>query len=136
MFDTNCVSSIKAEIQRQLNDGKVSVTRKTVINALKLGIDSSGVESAEIAEAAELGISVMFKMGLLPEFRTLQKLGIKPAEYVSKRAQNDDEPKIRTRKKKGGSVSASGNEAAAEPTSPAEDEPESQPEVAEAQTES
>lgn len=99
MFDNNCISAVKKEIQRQLDVNEAPVTRKTVVKALNLGLDPSGNESKDAFDAAELGISVMFKMGLLPEFRTLQKLGIKPVDYVSKR-QTQNEPKRRTRKKK------------------------------------
>lgn len=78
MFDEKCVAAVKAEIEKQLQGNK-PVTRKTVVKALSIGT------SKDEQDAAELGISVMFKLGLLPEYRALQKLGIKPADYVSKR---------------------------------------------------
>lgn len=99
MFDEKCVAAVKAEIEKQLQGNK-PVTRKTVVKALSIGT------SKDEQDAAELGISVMFKLGLLPEYRALQKLGIKPADYVSKR---------QAQKSKSDS-------AAAEPSSPAENE--------------
>jgi hypothetical protein len=86
IFDKDCVNAIKAEIQKQLDADKI-VTRKSVIAALNLGKDT------------ELALSVMFKLGAIPEYRTLQKLGIKPSSYASTKERAALKPK-RTRKSK------------------------------------
>lgn len=87
IFDKDCLTAIKTEIQKQLDADKI-VTRKSVIAALNLGKD------------AELALSVMFKLGAIPEYRTLQKLGIKPSSYTSTKERALEKGPKRTRKVK------------------------------------
>lgn len=92
IFDTNFVFAIKSEIAKQLAADNGPVTRKTVLATMSLGLDSEGMKDAELA------VSLAFRLGLVPEYKMFQKIGIKPAEYVpasKKKKEEKPEPKQR-----------------------------------------
>jgi hypothetical protein len=92
IIDPNFISSLKSEIQKQLDANGGPVTRKTVLAALDTKLD------AEQLKDAELAISLAFRLGCVPEYNMYQKIGIKPADYVptKKRSKPAKEPKANT----------------------------------------
>lgn len=90
IFDTSFIDSVKAEISKQLSASDSPVTRNTVLNALNLGLDADGLKDAELA------VSLAFRLGLVPEYKMFQKIGIKPADYVpGSKKKKEAEPKQR-----------------------------------------
>jgi predicted transcriptional regulator len=71
MFDTKFVESVKVEIERRLAANE-STNRKEILKSL--GFTQKG---------AEMAITTMFAIGLLPEYKMLKKMGIRPISYVS-----------------------------------------------------
>jgi len=84
VFDPSFITALKAEIAKQIATGD-KVTRTTVLTAL--GYDSN--------TDLELSVSLVFRLGLVPEYKMFQKVGIKPADFQPKAKA----PK-KTRKKK------------------------------------
>lgn len=87
VFDPNFIQSLKDEIAKQLATSE-KVTRTTVLSAL--GYDSN--------TDLELSVSLAFRLGLVPEYRMFQKVGIKPVGFVPKRQQAKATSKPRKRK--------------------------------------
>lgn len=116
IFDPNFISSLKSEIQKQLAASKEPVTRNTVLAALNLGLSAEGLKDAELA------VSLAFRLGLVPEYKMFQKIGIKAADYTpsSKKTKEPKEPKRKLNPKV---------KAKAEPTAEAEAEPAAEDEV-------
>jgi len=106
VFDPNFIQALKDEIAKQIATGE-KVTRTTVLTGL--GFDSN--------TDLELSVSLVFRLGLVPEYKMFQKVGIKPAGFVPKHQQAKANPKPKRKRK---SKKDKATEAAA---APATDEP-------------